>query len=44
MVNPKILIKQVIDYLEISDHLDAEDILNIKVKLREALRLLDEER
>jgi len=44
MADPKILIKQVIDYLEISDSLDAEDILNISAKLRKALRLLNEER
>jgi len=44
MANPIKLIEQVIDYLEISDHLDAEDVLNISVKLREALRLLNEER
>lgn len=40
MADPIELIEQVIDYLEISDHLDAEDILNISAKLREALHLL----
>jgi len=44
MANPIKLIEQVVNYLEISDHLDAEDILNITAKLREALRLLNEER
>jgi len=42
MASPRVLIKQVIDYLEISDSLDAEDILNISAKLREALRKLEE--
>ena len=34
------LLEQVINYLEISDRLDAEDILSISAKLREALRML----
>ena len=44
MANPIELIEQVLTSLEFADSLDAEDILNIKVKLREALRLLNEER
>jgi len=34
------LLEQVVNYLEISDKLDAEDILNISAKVREALRML----
>lgn len=35
------LIRSVIFHLDISDHLDAEDILNISSKLKEALRELE---
>jgi len=40
VADPIQLIEQVVNYLEISDHLDAEDVLNVSAKLREALKQL----